>query len=112
MISIDKVDEEGISEESIPSAVMRIGREITINTKSIDSVGDFLKKLKKDIYPEDYLNKEEMLRIIEASKLPVVFGDKITVNLTGDTSVDSTLDVTGSTSLGDNLTEPKSTCYW
>lgn len=76
MISVDNVDEEGI-----PSAVMRIGREITINTKSIDSVGDFLKKLKKDIYPEDYLNKEEMIRIIEASKIPVVFGDKITVNL-------------------------------
>jgi hypothetical protein len=76
MISVDNVDEEGI-----PSAVMRIGREITINTKSIDSVGDFLKKLKNDIYPEDYLNKEEMLRIIEASKIPVVFGDKITVNL-------------------------------
>ena len=76
MISVDNVDEE-----AIPSAVMRIGREITINTKSIDSVGDFLKKLKKDIYPEDYLNKEEMLRIIEASKIPVVFGDKITVNL-------------------------------
>lgn len=76
MISVDNVDEEGI-----PSAVMRIGREITINTKSIDSVGDFLKKLKKEVYPEDYLNKEEMLRIIEASKLPVVFGDKITVNL-------------------------------
>ena len=76
MISVDNVDEEGI-----PSAVMRIGREITINTKSIDIVGDFLKKLKKEVYPEDYLNKEEMLRIIEASKLPVVFGDKITVNL-------------------------------
>lgn len=74
MISVDNVDET----EALSSAVMRIGREITINTKSIDSVGDFLKK---DIYPEDYLNKEEMLRIIEASKFPVVFGDKITVNL-------------------------------
>jgi hypothetical protein len=76
MISVDNVDAE-----ATPSVVMRIGREITINTKSIDSVGDFLKKLKKEVYPEDYLNKEEMLRIIEASKLPVVFGDKITVNL-------------------------------
>lgn len=77
MISVDNVDET----EAVSSAVMRIGREITINTKSIDSVGDFLKKLKKEVYPEDYLNKEEMLRIIEASKIPVVFGDKITINL-------------------------------
>jgi hypothetical protein len=80
MISVDNV-EGAVSEEATPSAVMRIGREITINTKSIDSVGDFLKKLKKEVYPEDYLNKEEMLRIIEASKIPVVFGGKITVNL-------------------------------
>lgn len=79
MISVDNVD--NVDEEATPSAVMRIGREITINTKSIDSVGDFLKKLKKEVYPEDYLNKEEMIRIIEASKIPVVFGDKITVNL-------------------------------